>query len=339
LYTKAESYNLITSDITPKPFFFILGRPRSGTTLLRFLFDAHPDVCIPFEGKVIWDMFIPFSQIQIWNEDSINNLVEKLLQIERVEKWGIDVNALKNTFKSLDSKPEYQVFIKIVYQHYKSEYDKNTACIFGDKNPTYSLFPGTMLRLIQDAKIIYLVRDPRDHIISMKKARLGNGNIVRMAIQWKIALKDILNIKVHNPESVFILKYEDLVSEPEKKLQAFCDFLGIQFNPVMLNFYFKKDKYTDLFRVDGVDERFHSKLFQPVTPSRTNRWKTEMNPQEIALIELCVRKLATHSGYEISDHKLGFFSQLQKRILILITEIKVIRHHRWKNNIILSANK
>ena len=308
---------------------------RSGTTLLRFLFDSHPDVCIPFEGKVIWDMFIPFSQIQLWNDDSINNLTDKLLQVERVDKWGIDANALKSTLKSLNSKPEYQVFVKIVYLHY----DKNVPGIFGDKNPTYSLFPGTMVRIIPDAKIIYIVRDPRDHIISMKKAGLGNGNIIRMAIQWKIAFKDICNIKDHKPESVYILKYEDLVSEPEKKLQAFCDFLGIQFDPVMLNFYFKKDKYTDLFRVDGVDERFHSKLFQPVTPSRTNRWKTEMNPNEIALIELCVRKLTAHSGYEISDHKLGFFSGLQKRILILITEMKVIRHHRRKNAIILSANK
>jgi hypothetical protein len=330
---------LITSEISNKPFVFILGRPRSGTTLLRFLFDAHPDICIPFEGKLIWDLFIPFSKVQLWNEESINSLTDSLLRVERVEKWGIDINALKNTLISLDSKPEYHVFIKIVYQHYKSEYDKNPPAIFADKNPTYSLFPNALMRIIPGAKIIFIIRDPRDHIISMKKAGLGNGNIIRISIQWKKAFKDICKIKAKNHEGVFILKYEDLVLEPENKLKAFCDFLGIQFNADMLNFHTKKDKYTDLFRVDGVDERFHSKLFQPITPSRVNRWKTEMDPDEIALIELCVRKYAAMSGYEISNHKLGVLSELKNRIKILFTEFRVYRHHKRKNAVITSLNK
>ena len=325
---------MIPSDPAVKPFFFILGRPRSGTTLLRFLFDAHPDVCIPFEGKVIWDMYLPFNAIERWDEETIIELVDLLSKVDRVDKWGINFDSLKSELLLLSVKPDYQDFIRIVYRHYRSEYNKNKVLIYGDKNPTYSLFPDSLLKIIPDAKIIFILRDPRDHILSMKKAGMGNGNIIRMAVQWKKAVRDILEIKKTNPVNVFILRYEDLVSEPEKHLNAFCSFLGINYSSEMLNFYLKKDSYTELFKAEGVDEKFHSKLFNPVTAAHIFRWKKEMNPHELSVIDLCVGDIALQSGYEISSQKLNFISSLKYRIKLYLTEIKVKRHHQRKNEII-----
>ncbi len=49
------------------PMFFILGRPRTGSTLLRTLFDAHPNVIIPQEWPMLLLLHFQFGKVKCWD--------------------------------------------------------------------------------------------------------------------------------------------------------------------------------------------------------------------------------------------------------------------------------
>jgi len=51
--------------------FFILGRPRSGTTLLRTLLDAHPQVKVPPEYPVVLQLYKKYGRIRQWDETTL----------------------------------------------------------------------------------------------------------------------------------------------------------------------------------------------------------------------------------------------------------------------------
>ena len=58
------------------PFFFILGRPRSGTTLLKALFDAHPNVKIPPELPIFLPLYQKFRHVKKWDRQNILSFVD-----------------------------------------------------------------------------------------------------------------------------------------------------------------------------------------------------------------------------------------------------------------------
>ena len=62
------------------PFFFILGRPRSGTTLLKTLFDAHPNVKIPPELPIFLPLYQKFKHVKTWDREHILSFVDHVFQ-------------------------------------------------------------------------------------------------------------------------------------------------------------------------------------------------------------------------------------------------------------------
>ena len=60
------------SNISSIPIFFVVGRPRSGTTLLRMLFDAHPDVTFPPECQFIVNLYPKYKNVNPWKEEDLN---------------------------------------------------------------------------------------------------------------------------------------------------------------------------------------------------------------------------------------------------------------------------
>ena len=79
----------ISENIENIPFFFIIGRPRSGTTLLQTLLDAHPNVIIPPESAVIKECYERFGKVIVWDDKRIQELIHFLYEINKFETWNI----------------------------------------------------------------------------------------------------------------------------------------------------------------------------------------------------------------------------------------------------------
>ena len=177
------------SQIKKIPFFFVIGRARSGTTLLRTMFDAHPNVIIPLESPLIMHLNRKYGNIKSWNKSNLLLFYQDVLKIKDFNKWDIDREILKKKILSQSEETNFRELISLIYLQSKSLFLKEDIKLIGDKNPVYSISIKSIFRLYPDARYIHLQRDYRAHILSMINAGLYAKDIVALAYRWKYSAK------------------------------------------------------------------------------------------------------------------------------------------------------
>src|SRR5262245_58161458 len=113
------------------PFPFIVGRGRSGTTLLRAMFDSHPDVAIPPESHFICGLS---RSNDLCGQDGFASdaFLRKLLAREHFRRWELPMRDIRAAFdEGVDS---YANAIRRIYSLYASHHGKKR---YGDKTPSY----------------------------------------------------------------------------------------------------------------------------------------------------------------------------------------------------------
>jgi hypothetical protein len=163
------------------PMFFILGRPRTGSTLLRTLFDAHPQVIIPQEWPMLLLLHFRFEKVKYWDKKNLEEFYQSLFQPLKIPFWsirnwpGIDLNLLHSNLLLCEGEQTLETLLKVVYFHYNSFFDKKEIVLIGDKNPAISNHPELLAKLFPTAKFIHLVRDYRDNLVSLLEVKLLPG--------------------------------------------------------------------------------------------------------------------------------------------------------------------
>ena len=134
--------------------FFIIGNPRSGTTLLRLMLTCHPNIVVPPEcGFAVW-WYPKYDNLKNWINDEtlIQQFLDDLMISKKIESWQINFPEL---FKYLiTSKPQsYGDIVSSVYEWYGLNQGKNIS-IWGDKNNFHIRYIHTCL--------LYTSPSPRD---------------------------------------------------------------------------------------------------------------------------------------------------------------------------------
>ncbi|MEA3446047.1 MAG: sulfotransferase [Bacteroidota bacterium] len=287
------------------PLFFIIGRARSGTTLLRTLFDAHPNVKIPIEAPVIMQMNKKYGKITEWTKGLLLEFYDDLLRVKDFNKWEIDEEKLKSELLKHEGQSNFKQLINTIYLNSPTIFRKEKIMLLGDKNPIYSISIKNLFKLYPEAKYIHLKRDHRAHIVSMQKAGLYATDIVALAFRWKYSANKLSNLKGKCPDSFFSLRYEDLVNAPEKHLQGICTFLNIPFCPEVINYHELTNELYNT-KLENTIEEHHKRVFKPIDASRVDSWKNEMSKANIKIADYVVGRWAEKEGYERQFTKFPF---------------------------------
>lgn len=287
-----------SQHISSVPLFFIIGRPRSGTTLLRILFEAHPHVLIPPESPFIISLYKKYGKVTFWDESTIDEFCEDLLKQRYFDKWLIGKDLLYKSLLEAKGENTFQTMVRKVCLTYSSVFDKKEILLIGDKNPAYSLFIHRIQKLFPEARIIHITRDYRDNYLSLIKVNFEVPIVPLVIYRWKFALHRMWKLKKRYPDLIYSIKYEDLVAEPERQFQNLCHFLGIQYDPSVMSFYRKKSEVEKAYA--GLEEigQVHQSLFNPISTRRINLWQTEMSPRDIRIADLVAGKTAEKAGYK-----------------------------------------
>lgn len=258
----------------------VLGVSRSGTTLLKSMLDAHPELAIPTESY-----FIP----QLWDRHGERPeraaILADLGRLERVRQWGVDVEQL-----DLPAEPTFAQVIDAVYSAYAQAEGKSR---YGDKTPLYMQHLDLLARVFPDARYVHIVRDGRDAALSfLAMTRKPRFNVSRpralgdFAAAWR---REVLAARRFGREHpYFELRYEDLVEEPEARLRDVCAFLGLEFEPKMLEYHREAD--LDI----TVDHVLLAR--PPVTTAR--KWREQMAGRDVELFEAIAGDALSELGYE-----------------------------------------
>lgn len=268
---------------------FILGSPRSGTTLLRLLLTSHPNLLIPPEcGFILWNA----NKFQNWNINDSNNpsrvkdLVDSILKSKKMDTWGISQEKL---IRNISGKClNYGDVCIAVLQTYAVKVGKKFT-IWGDKNNYYIHHVGKILELFPKARFIHIVRDGRDVACSYREVmQLDTESpykpqlpvaIDDIAEEWSSNVNAIHASSSRVPTSNFTtVHYEDIVCDCENQMIHLCNWLGLHYNIEMLDFY-KKNETQSLEPKQTMGWKNRTKT--PVNDSTVGRYRQILSEQEI----------------------------------------------------------
>ncbi|GAB4301009.1 MAG: sulfotransferase [Marinilabiliales bacterium] len=285
------------NKIQDLPVFFILSRPRSGSTLLRFMLDAHPEIAIPPECTYIIDLYHKYNNKTKWDEKRKIKFIKDLQKSYKIESWFIDFDIYKEALINNNELNSYSKICKYTHLYYKTPYTKKDIKIIGDKNPIYSIYTNKLMKLFPGSKYIILTRDYRDNVTSIQKTDFEAPAIPLLAWRWSKVYNNLFNDCKKFPNNFISIKYEDLISNPEKTLKNICMFLNIEYHENMLNYADKKDEFYKLYDFKHIQQYFGN-LFSDFSKDSLEKWKTNQCEKQIKVIESIAGDTGELAGYE-----------------------------------------
>lgn len=278
------------------PVVFIVGCPRSGTTLLRRMVSAHRQIVITPEAHWIprW-----FEQRRGLTREGLvtQELVSELLAHDKFAMFGIG----RETLMSLVGNGEpisYAAFVTGIFDLYGKARGKD---LVGNKTPDSVRRIETLHTLWPEARFVHLIRDGRDVALSLmnwssvKTKKPGtfptwkDDPVSTAALWWELNVRrgqeagEVLGAALY-----LEMRYESLVAHPAQECAALCGFLGLPYDEAMLN-------YHEAFRAGEGPETVHDR--QPITSGLRN-WKTQMPASDVERFEAAVGTLLDGLGYE-----------------------------------------
>jgi hypothetical protein len=270
----------------PAPFF-VVGCPRSGTTLLRFMLDSHPRLAVPPESHFI-TCLAPRNPRSPFD-------VQRILGHSQIRTWDIDTAAVRDAVARRRA-VTFAEQVHALFGQYATARGKQR---WGDKTPDYVEHIGQIAAIFPDAHFIHVIRDGRDVATSLAQLPWGPASPVAGAFQWRRKVTRGRSYGAALPADRYLeLRLEDLVADSEGELRRLCAFLGEAFDPAMLDYHRTAEE-----RMLEPQETYmavtHPHLAKPPTAGLRN-WRAGLTTDEQEAIEAVCAPLLRELGYPTS---------------------------------------
>lgn len=272
---------------------FIVGSPRSGTTLMRLLLNAHPDIAIPHETGVY---------TLIFNRPIYWKLLPAYFFLKRVSFYKKLNVGFKEATKHLAFFDRLSIknIINALFENYAWSNGKK---YWGEKTPMHFRFIHQIKKHYPQSTVVFMIRDPRAVVASSKRyineKREGDdfwitGNMQEILNIWSFSVRYAIKYK----HQIYLLKYETLVDEPETTLKSICRQLGVKYSNSMMEFYLNSEKQIPK-NIKGELQPWHKQTTNPINKYQIDKWREELNKKEIAFIEDNCKEQMKYLGYNL----------------------------------------
>ena len=253
-----------------KPPIFIVGCPRSGTTLVRVILDSHPNICCGPETNL-------FGNIKEFKEKIF--LYWPFLKMYEVEEKALD-QKLKEIFLLF---PENYMRIKK-----KSRW--------AEKTPKNIFFLDFIDKLFPECQFINIIRDGRD-VVSSYKQRWGRITIFSAIKEWNRSVDLTFEYRIRfSKERYLEIRYDDLVTEPESETKKMMVFLKEEWTPSLLEHHEMKHDFLHSYnKGKNINHKMEKKPLrhtpsQQIFSSSVGNWKNNLNFIEKLIVNLFLQK-------------------------------------------------
>lgn len=271
-------------------FFFIVGCPRSGTTLLQRMLDAHPRVAVTPETHFMrrfwarrwssgWSLPLPRRE---------RRLSAALAGLPEMQELGFE----EPRFRQLLGSGEFSLAraFRLVLEGYA---DRRGVTWVGEKTPNHQIYLDRLRRFFPGVRFIQIVRDPRAVVASWKKVPWSTGAAVTDAEIWRRYARQA---RTHDGAAdVSTVRYEALVTEPAETLRHLCGFLGLDFRDEMLSFHQGEPTGVNVER-----EPWKERAARPLTTDRLESWRRELDAEDFGRVEAVAGTEMDLWGYDRS---------------------------------------
>jgi len=248
---------------------FIGGAFRSGTTLLRAMLAQHSTIASGLE--TYWfDLDLTDKQAP--------QLQDRLGKLCRF--FNVDMPRLQDIAAQAASAEQFlDLFMgEVARREGKSRW--------AEKTPGNVAHMGRILRFWPQARILHIVRDPKDVFASLHQGGKSGGPAGFAEIWCNIvgkARRDAASMGIVG-KSYLELRYETLVTAPEQTMRQVLDFIGAAWEPNVAQFAGKQDDFDKVLAVTGKSSTTLEALRLPLNQDKIGAWARIVTPEDIAAV-------------------------------------------------------
>ena len=270
------------------PPFFVVGCPRSGTTLLRNLLRSHPLLAIPPESH-----FLP-TFYRVWgdpaDERAARRLAGRILALHWVRRFGLGFRP--------DDFRHCRRYGELVGRLFGERARRDGATRWGDKTPSYALHMPILREIFPGAQFVHIVRDGRDVACSLLRTGIGPRRALTAGLLWKTYIETARRDGTALERAHYLeVRYESLLRDPETTLRAVCAFLGAPFDPrVLAPTAIDPTRFVDVF---GPRRVRHVSLGE-IVRDNAGKWRHEMTAKQVVEFEAVAGATLAELGYALA---------------------------------------
>lgn len=298
LFPKLNRFIRVAGTSQP-PMPVIVGVPRSGTTLTRFVLDSHPLFTIPPETHFLPELArLPLGQQTPQRVFSI---------ITGADSWPdfhLPADGLMNALVSLRPFTTTEA-VRTFFRVYAARFGKER---WGEKTPSYGSHMDAIERLLPESRFIHVIRNGLDVAVSVRPLWFSPGHTIReIARDWRDRLETIRRLgrgRAHYLE----IRYETLVTDLPTVARELCQFLDVPFSEDMCRYYEKApgrlNEHEGRTGANGAwrltkEQRINQQIMttRPPQVERINRWRSELTAGEVAEFRQEAGALLDKLGY------------------------------------------
>ena len=265
-----------------QPPIFIGGMFKSGTSLLRAMIGQHPNIASGLE--TYWfDIDLP----NLASAD-VQRRLDRLAEFYEFERADV--------LSMASQSPTSEVFLTALLRAYAERLGKTR---WAEKTPGNNQHMDRIFAAWPDAKLVHIIRDPRDIYASLKQARKWDS-IEEFSERWcRIVgaverFRDVLDL---NNDRYMELRYESLVLEPEKTTQKLFDFLDEDWSESVATFGGTPDDFDKVLSVTGKASTTLERMKQPLTSGRVGIWHQVLSDEEVDSLHAAVSEQGLLSAF------------------------------------------
>lgn len=284
-----------------RPPVFVCGVQRSGTTLLVKMLSRNPAIrFLPQETHLFPLYWKGGNRMRTFNNSA--ELAASLAADLPAVNYGWTMapeylESLTQDISTSNLKPKNPAeLMRYVMHHWQNTLDAQLS--IGEKTPAHIYYALPLLREFPEGRMVLMSRDPRAVALSEMVKLEGNDRVDRtfnafnLIVRWSTAMQLIRRLE--RRPNVHFLTYEALISDPAASVRKTAEFLDINFS-------------EDMLEVGVTNSSFSDKKQQGIGFNTANldRWKQELAPSTIALIEYHLGEEMEAMGYKCTGIEEG----------------------------------
>jgi hypothetical protein len=212
----------------------VVGVSRSGTTLLRLMLDAHPQLTIPPETHFVPRVVNVCERLVAEGAPTAEIRAHALEAMTTHPRWG-DFGVSAQEVRELMERHDPLTPGDAVRSFYEAYAAKQGKPRWGDKSPPYTWKSLRIQRALPEAHFVHIIRDGRDVALSLSEVSWGPGDVTLAAEKWVTELRRARKRARGLAHGTYMeLRYEDLVARPRKVIDGVADYLGSPVSKVVL---------------------------------------------------------------------------------------------------------
>jgi hypothetical protein len=295
---------------------FIVGLPRSGSTLWSNMIAKHPDVAIFAEMHFLNPWHKDFRYLlrrvgDLSDEKNVRRLVDRIFlepparglrrgpyfwrSIRKLKDTGL-ADALTQQILASEKRDIGFIFRTLIEEATRCR-DKNRAAV---KFPVYPAYIDRLIDWWPEARLIHIARDPRSLAASKSNDPGGTARLIQR-YRWTKPILPLVGMAFATIQYIWashahtrmtgqpnyrLFLYEDLLGEPEKTIREVCDFCELDFAESMLNPAAGQASSVSGLTASGFDA------------TRMRGWEKQLSPWQSRLIKFVTKPSMRRFGYE-----------------------------------------